>query len=179
MYAPGSRGGAGSPEAVDRGLPSIANWEVAAQCVVGASSGAGGELEPLLRTYEGCTRSYLGEIEDATLVKIHRCSGKVSYLAYPEFDSDPHPALLRAVKLNLRNLWLDVWDYAGSENPPILHRKEAFLAPEDSRYAKFARLTQQEERRGLLDETRRDWHPQRLERPAVGAGAPATGTPGG
>jgi hypothetical protein len=34
-----------------------------------------------------------------------------------------------------------------------LHRKEAFLVPDDPRRAKFERLTAQEERAGLLDET--------------------------
>ena len=59
-------------------------------------------LDPLLRVYEGCARAYLGEIEGANLIKLHRHSGKVSYLVYPDFDADPHPALLRSIKLNLR-----------------------------------------------------------------------------
>jgi DNA phosphorothioation-associated putative methyltransferase len=32
-------------------------------------------LEPLLRVYEGCGRAYLGEVEGANLIKIHRRSG--------------------------------------------------------------------------------------------------------
>mgnify|MGYP002135007206 CR=1 FL=1 len=51
----------------------------------------------LLRVYEGCARTYLGEIEDTNLVKLHRTSGKVSYLSYPDFETDPHPALMRSV----------------------------------------------------------------------------------
>src|SRR5438105_8166918 len=51
-------------------------------------------LEPILRIYEGCGRAFLGEVEGANLIKIHRRSGKLSYLVYPEFESDPHPALL-------------------------------------------------------------------------------------
>jgi DNA phosphorothioation-associated putative methyltransferase len=110
-------------------------------------------LEPLLRIYEGCARSYLGEIEDANLVKLHRFTGKVSYLAYPDFENDPHPRLVRSVKLNLRTLELDCWDYSTSDNPPILHRKETFLPLDHPLYDKFARLTRQEERQGLLDDT--------------------------
>lgn len=53
-------------------------------------------LEPLLRIYEGCGRAYLGEVEAANLIKIHRRSGKLSYLVYPDFDDDPHPALGQA-----------------------------------------------------------------------------------
>jgi DNA phosphorothioation-associated putative methyltransferase len=110
-------------------------------------------LEPLLRVYEGCGRAYLGEIEGANIVKIHRRSGKLSYLAYPEFEADPHPALLRCVRVSLRSRELHCYEYADSENPPILHRKEAFLEHAHPLFAKFARLTTQEERAGLLEET--------------------------
>ena len=98
-------------------------------------------------------RAYLGEVEGANLIKLHRHSGKVSYLVYPDFETDPHPALLRSIKLSLRMRELDCYDYATSTNPPILHRKETFLPPGHPLVAKFARLTQQEEKHGLLDET--------------------------
>ena len=110
-------------------------------------------LEPQLRIYEGCARNYIGEIEDANIVKIHRHSGKVSYLCYPDFDKDPHPALLRSFKVNLRSLDIHCYDYSASANPPILHRKETFLESTDPRYQKFSNLTRQEERKGLLEET--------------------------
>jgi hypothetical protein len=54
------------------------------------------------------------------LIKLHRHSGKVSYLVYPDFETDPHPALLRSIKLSLRTRELDCFDYATSTNPPIL-----------------------------------------------------------
>jgi DNA phosphorothioation-associated putative methyltransferase len=111
-------------------------------------------LEPLLRIYEGCGRAYLGEVEGANIVKIHRRSGKLSYLLYPAFEDDPHPALLRCVRLNLRTRQIDCYDYTPSANPPILHRKETFLAPDDPRREKFARLTAQEEKHGLLGDGR-------------------------
>jgi DNA phosphorothioation-associated putative methyltransferase len=110
-------------------------------------------LSPLLRVYEGCARAYLGEIDGANLIKLHRQSGRVSYLVYPDFETDPHPALFRSVKLSLRTREIDCLEYNASTNPPILHRKEAFLADDHPLYAKFARLTQQEEKHGLLDDT--------------------------
>jgi len=63
------------------------------------------------------------------LIKLHRHSGKVSYLVYPGFATDPHPASLRSVTLSLRTRELDCFDYAKSTNPSILHRKETFLPP--------------------------------------------------
>jgi DNA phosphorothioation-associated putative methyltransferase len=110
-------------------------------------------LEPLLRVYEGCGRAFLGEVEGANLIKIHRRSGKLSYLVYPEFDDDPHPALLRSIRVNLRTRQIDSNDYAQSANPPVLHRKETFLTADHLLRDKFARLTTQEEKNGLLEET--------------------------
>jgi DNA phosphorothioation-associated putative methyltransferase len=126
-------------------------------------------LDPILRIYEGCGRTYLGEIEGANIIKIHRRTGKLSYLIYPHFDSDPHPALLRCVRLNLRTRQMECYDYASSSNPPVLHRKETFLAPGDPRRDKFARLTSQEQKQGLLDDssgigTRVGWRKRLCER---------------
>jgi DNA phosphorothioation-associated putative methyltransferase len=110
-------------------------------------------LEPLLRIYEGCGRAYLGEIEGANIIKIHRRSGKLSYLVYPDFEDDPHPALVRSVRVNLRTRQIDCNDYTQSANPPVLHRKDSFLGVNHPLYTKFARLTAQQEKHGLLDNT--------------------------
>jgi hypothetical protein len=59
---------------------------------------------------------------------------------------------VRCVKLSLRSRQLECYEYADSPNPPILDRKECFLLPDDERYPRFARLTEQEERQGLLAE---------------------------
>ena len=110
-------------------------------------------LEPILRVYEGCARAYLGEIEGANILKLHRFSGKVSYLFYPAFDTEAHPPLLRSLKLSLRTLQLDCYDYATAENPPVLHRKELFLPADYPAYDTFADLTRLEEEAGLLENT--------------------------
>jgi DNA phosphorothioation-associated putative methyltransferase len=126
-------------------------------------------LEPLLRIYEGCGRAYLGDVEGANIIKIHRRSGKISYLAYPEFENDPHPALSRCIRLSLRTRELNCYEYADSTNPPVLHRKESFLLASDPLHAKFGRLTAQEERHGLLEQpsgigTRDGWARRLSER---------------
>jgi DNA phosphorothioation-associated putative methyltransferase len=126
-------------------------------------------LDPLLRVYEGCAQAYLGTLDGTNLIKLHRQSGKVSYLVYPDFETDPHPALLRNVKLSLRTREIDCFDYTTSTNPPVLHRKETFLTTDHPQHDKFARLTQQEEKHGLLDETatigtREGWQARLSER---------------
>jgi hypothetical protein len=69
-------------------------------------------LDPLLSISEGCARADLGEIDGANLIRLHRHSGAVSYLVYPDFQADPHSALLRSVKLNLRTREIDCLEFA-------------------------------------------------------------------
>lgn len=92
---------------------------------------------------------------DFNLLKFHTASPKISFLAYPAFDKDPHPALAESIIVDLVTGKIRRDDYRGRENPPILHRKETFLPATDPRHAKFARLTREEEKAGLLDETSR------------------------
>ncbi len=143
---------AGDPEAMDDACKHASVGKLLPNALYVHRS-AVDSLEPQLRIYEGCARSYLGEIEDANVVKLHRHSGKVSYLAYPDFDKDPHPTLARSVKLSLRNLEMDCYDYQESSNPPILHRKDSFVTSDYPHRERFARLTRQEEKHGLLDDT--------------------------
>jgi hypothetical protein len=111
-----------------------------------------GSLPAVLRIYEGCGRALSGTVEAANLLKLHRLKSQVSYLSYPTFDSDPHPALATVVISRLARLDVTYRDFTDSANPPVLHRKETFVGPLYPGRDKFARLTEQEERRGLLDE---------------------------
>ncbi|WP_160164412.1 DNA phosphorothioation-associated putative methyltransferase [Rhodopirellula baltica] len=110
------------------------------------------QLEPLLRIYEGCARAYIGSVEDAILIKLHRFSGKVSYLACPNFESDPHPITTETTKVWLRTLRVGFYETESRTNPPLLDRKDQMLDTEDERRAKFERLTKQEFKHGLLHE---------------------------
>ena len=109
-------------------------------------------LDPRLRVYEGCARAYLGEVEGANLIKLHRQSGKVSYLVYPDFETDPHPALLRSIKLNLRTREIESTDYAQAQpaGPPPQGDVPASRSPVTG---EVRAAHAQEERAGLLDET--------------------------
>jgi hypothetical protein len=83
-------------------------------------------------------------------------------LAFPHFETDPHPALRRSVKLSLSTREIDCFEYATSDKPPVLHRKESFLTADHPLYSKFTRLSEQEQRHRLLDDpaaigTREGW----------------------
>ncbi|HTV49194.1 MAG TPA: DNA phosphorothioation-associated putative methyltransferase [Phycisphaerae bacterium] len=126
-------------------------------------------LPALLRVYEGCARSYLGHVEGANLIKLNRVEPKVSYLLYPEFNTDPHPALAESLRLKLSNGDVKHLNFRDSTNPPILHRKETFLGPDDPRRERFEHLTKQEERHRLFDDTatigtRNGWEKVLLQR---------------
>ena len=92
---------------------------------------------------------------DFNLLKFHTVSPKISFLAYPDFEKDPHPALMEAVIVDLVTGKIRRDNYRSRANPPILHRKETFLPPEHPMHDKFAKLTRQEEAAGLLEDSAR------------------------
>ena len=112
-------------------------------------------LPPVLRLFEGCARGYIGRVEGANLIKLHRGDPKVSYLTYPSFETDPHPDLAHALTVNLQTFRVKSRRYSGQRSPPILHRKETFLPESHPQYAKFARLTRIEEQKGLYADSSR------------------------
>jgi len=107
-------------------------------------------LDPLLRIYESCASRTIGRVDGATLIKYNIDKPQISYLFYPDFDSDPHPALKASITIDLKTLYITHRDYAERTNPPILHRKENFVTSNYPRYEEFAQLTQQEQQLGLL-----------------------------
>jgi DNA phosphorothioation-associated putative methyltransferase len=89
------------------------------------------------------------------LLKLHTNEFAVTFLSYPEFDTDPHPALAEATKINLNTGSVIRTDYRARANPPILHRKETFLPAEDPRVVNYAALTVREEEAGLYHDPSR------------------------
>jgi DNA phosphorothioation-associated putative methyltransferase len=116
------------------------------------------ELVPLLRIYEGCASRTFGGMDGATLVKFSLLKPQISYLFYPEFDIEAHPALHTSMNVDLQTLDVRYREYDNMENPPILHRKETFVTPDYPLYKTFANLTQQEEELGLLQDKKTIGH---------------------
>jgi DNA phosphorothioation-associated putative methyltransferase len=111
------------------------------------------QLDPLLRLYEGCASRTIGRPEEATVVKFHVQKPQITYLEFPNFDKEPHPALKTSMVISLRDLHVRYRDY-DSDNPPLLHQKDQTLTPDYPDYAKFAKLSQQEQKWGLLDDVK-------------------------
>lgn len=111
-------------------------------------------LEPVLQSYELLFRELIPQDYSFTLIKFNTDLPKISYLFYPDFETDPHPALVSSVIVNLETQQANFRDYSHSNNPPILHRKETFVASGYPYYFDFVHLTQVEEALGLLDNSR-------------------------
>ncbi|MFA6092746.1 MAG: methyltransferase domain-containing protein [Elusimicrobiota bacterium] len=95
------------------------------------------------------------------LIKVDNHGGYVSFLWYPDFDSDPHPALRYVYRADLAAGKLIVSDHGKRANPFILHRKDSMVSPDHPLYQEFKRLTEKEEAAGLLSRndigTRSGW----------------------
>lgn len=116
------------------------------------------KLDPLLRLhYEKFSQIIATGTDGANIIKFHSDRPQISYLFYPDFDTDAHPALRASIQVYLQATdvppAIGYRNYANFENPPILHRKETFVTPDYPHYEEFDRLTKQEEKLGLLDRT--------------------------
>lgn len=109
----------------------------------------------MLRVLEGCARTLVGTVPGANVIKLHREQPLVSYLAYPMFRDQPHPTLATAVTVNLRTRTVDLRDYRRPLNPPLLHRTEEFLAPNDPRRDYLSQVTSAEIEAGLYQQPER------------------------
>lgn len=98
-------------------------------------------LPPVLRVLDGCARTLVGSVSHSNVVKLYREQPIVSYLSYPGFGENPHPTLATALTVNLQTRSIDLRDYRRSTNPPLLHRTEEFLAPDDTRRERLAAIT--------------------------------------
>jgi len=107
-------------------------------------------LPALLRLYVGCATLLAGDIADFDLVKIHIRSGKLSLLRFANFATSPVPRLVQRVKVKLRQLDLDLFDYAGDEaGAPLLFWKSRFMNEECADYANQLRFEAQLQRCGF------------------------------
>lgn len=85
------------------------------------------------------------------IVKLFKNEFRLSLLSYPTFYSDSYPELKQSVSVDLSNLNYKLTNYRTSDNPPILHRKETMVLPDNEYYQYFLSLTKEGEKAGLYD----------------------------
>ncbi len=75
-------------------------------------------LSPVLRLFEACARGYLGQVEGANIIKLHRAEPRISYISYPTFEYDPHPALASSLTVHLQTFRVRYNEFHSRVNPP-------------------------------------------------------------
>ncbi|MFI9366622.1 DNA phosphorothioation-associated putative methyltransferase [Kitasatospora sp. NPDC053057] len=108
-------------------------------------------IPTVLRLYEHCASIAAGRPAEWSVVKLRHEGRAVSWLDYPDFDTDPHPKLVSSYSVEMKGLDTSYVSYANSVNRPLLHRKHEFLAPDDPDVPKYRRLTEAEVRAGLYE----------------------------
>ena len=92
--------------------------------------GEGTKLPLPLEQLVGATAERCQVGPEFTVLKFRTDELKLSFLSYPTFLSEAHPALAQAITVDLVAGKTRRTDYAHNLNPPILHRKESFLPPD-------------------------------------------------
>lgn len=122
----------------------------------------GGALYLHCSAIEAASTEARSRIERANLLanrqpwNVAKLQGKtVSLLLYEPFADVAFPALLAAIRVDLSNGQVIHTDYRQRGNPPILHRKETLLRPDDPQRPVFAALTRLAEEHKLFAEPHR------------------------
>ena len=92
--------------------------------------------------------------EQWNIIKFYKRDYKLTLLNYPDFDNDSYPALQTSFTIDLQKLSVRKANYEGSNNPPILHRKETFVESSYPLHAHFKSLTNEGEAIGLYENVR-------------------------
>ena len=97
------------------------------------------DLPPILRAFVGCAEVLYGDAHQADLLKLHRASGKVTFLVYDDCQNKPLPELQERIKVNLRTGWTEVFDHSGQGQ--LLYFKERFFAASHQDQPKWLRFS--------------------------------------
>lgn len=110
-------------------------------------------LPAVLRAYISCGLLLWDNISKVQLIKIHIGSGKLTLMEYDNFDELAIPLLVKRVKVNIRKLDYDVFDYQAPEFPPApLLFKSRYMHEDMPNYAEQLAFDQQIEALALVDQ---------------------------
>ena len=107
------------------------------------------ELPPVLRAYVGCATALFGDVSQTDVIKLHKASGKVTFLGYDDFEGKPLPELRNRIKVNLRTRWVQVFDH--SADGQLLCFKERFVALNYPRRAQMEAFSSKLRKLGLSE----------------------------
>ena len=107
------------------------------------------ELPPVLRAYVGCATALFGDVSQADVIKLHKASGKATFLAYDDFEGKALPVLNHRIKVNLRTRWVQVFDH--SAEGQLLFFKERFVSPTHPQRAGMEKFSAKVRKLGIPD----------------------------
>lgn len=107
------------------------------------------ELPPVLRAYVGCATTLFGDVSQTDVIKLHKTSGKVTFLGYDDFEGKPLPELRNRIKVNLRTRWVQVFDH--SADGQLLYFKGRFVGANHSRRAEMEAFSAKLRKLGLSE----------------------------
>jgi len=122
------------------------------------------EAPELRELVEGVSKTFEVSAKDWNIAKFMRRDFKITLLNYPSFDTYAYPALHQSNTVDLTKRTIRKANYSKSENPPILHRKEAFVLEDYPNRPLFREITQEAEAAGLFEKTRSIGFKQNWER---------------
>lgn len=105
------------------------------------------ELPPVLRAYVGCATALFGDVSQTDLIKLHKTSGKVTFLGYDDFEGKPLPELRNRIKVNLRTRWVQVFDH--SADGQLLYFKERYLGRINPQRAEMLNFSEKIKKLGI------------------------------
>jgi DNA phosphorothioation-associated putative methyltransferase len=105
------------------------------------------QLPTVLRTLLACAELLYGNINEAHIVRIHKFSGRVTFLTYADFESSLLPQLLTRTRVDLRTARVDVFYHRGDHQP--LYFKERFLDPDDPQRERLLLISEVFRRMGI------------------------------
>ena len=86
------------------------------------------QLPVVLRVYVACAELLFGDATQADVLKVHKMTGKITFLGHAYFQQALLPRLLTRTKVNLRTSRLDVFDHSSANQ--FLYFKERYLPPQ-------------------------------------------------
>lgn len=107
------------------------------------------DLPPVLRAYVGCATALFGDVSQADIIKVHKDSGKATFLVYDDFEGKPLPELRQRIKVNLRNRWVQVFDH--SADGQLLYFKERFVGASHPRRTEMEAFSAKLRKLGLSE----------------------------
>ena len=119
-------------------------------------------LPVLLRAYIACAMVLTQGLSDAKLLKVHIMSGKLSLMEFDDFDENPMPLMTRRIKVNLRKLTYDLFEYGGEFPKPILYWKSRYLNEDSSHYAEQLAFDESLDASGVLGAEKYGPQPEEL-----------------